>query len=241
MSENLQKEEVLGVGITSEKEEVILQYITTSLQNSSKKYYVVTPNPEIITFAQHHASFKTILNDASLALPDGIGVVWAARLLKKSIKRRITGIDVMEKLCQALAKRPIVVGFLGGRPSVAITTAECLAKKYPGLKIGYAQSEWDEKNMTSKSIDILFVAYGFPKQEEWVAKNLPHIPVKVAMSVGGAFDYISGRVPRAPKVMQDTGLEWFYRLIRQPWRAKRQLALLEFIYRVFKAKLRQSK
>ena len=194
--------------------------------------------------------FKAILNQAQIALCDGVGLWLAGRILGKHFTERITGVDFMQNLCKKVAKKPITVGFLGGRPGVAELTAKCLKAKYPGLNVVFAGTEWDENNSefriqnseTKKEknhnkIDILFVAFGFPKQEQWMNEHLDRIPVRVMMGVGGSFDYISGKIPRAPKIIQAIGLEWLYRLLRQPWRWKRQLALVEFIWLVIKEKL----
>lgn len=161
-------------------------------------------------------------------------------------------------------EKPISIGFLGGRAGIAEETAECLKKKYPSLSVVFAAQEWGGKGLqvykrdkmcdlrfknTNKlvnrkssfinlpQIDILFVAFGFPKQEEWMAEHLGKIPVKVMMGVGGAFDYISGTVSRAPFVMRLFGFEWLYRLIRQPWRIRRQVSLLQFVLMVVKERL----
>ena len=183
--------------------------------------------------------------------------MWASKILGLNLKERITGIGLLESLCQAAAKQPITVGFLGGGEGVAVKAAECLQAKYPGLKVGFAGERWDVgremrdrvgKNSFSSShpnslltshphIDILFVAFGAPKQEFWISENLDKIPVKVAIGVGGAFDFISGSVPRATKFLRLIGLEWLFRLILQPWRWKRQLALLQFLWLVIKQKL----
>lgn len=238
---------LLGVRLINATEKEVLEYITKNIESSSEKYYIVTPNPEMLVYANNNTSFKDILNNAKLALIDGVGIVWAGKVLGKNIKQRITGIDLMESLCREVSvsnagalKKPITVGFLGGGQKVAERTAECLQKKYPGLKIVFAAPEPEKLLKPLKEpkllIDILFVAFGFPKQEKWIAENLDKIPVKVAMGVGGAFDYISGNVPRAPFFICMLGFEWLYRLIRQPWRWKRQLALIEFGYLVLKAK-----
>lgn len=292
-----EKKFLLGIGLTDEKEESILEYIVKSAKKSIEKYYIVTPNPEILVFAQKHKDFKTILNEAKIALIDGVGIIWAYKVLGKDIGYRVSGTDFMEKLCKAVSdynlaskEKPITVGFLGAKPGVAELTAERLSQKYIGLKVAFAGDEWisdvkslshvanDARRTKSKNlklapsslsesrspkgnlgsnnktgsafssfasgqasdIDILFVAFGFPKQEMWMAENLNKIPVKVAMGVGGAFDYISGNVPRAPVFVRNLGFEWLYRLIRQPWRWKRQLALIEFGYLVLKEKLSNS-
>ena len=275
----ISKKNILGVGITNAAKEEILEYIIKSLKNSNKKYFIVTPNTEFLVHASKNPKFKNILNNAELALTDGIGVILAGKILHKPLKERITGVDLLESLCKAVAEKPITVGFLGGRRDVAEKTAECLVEKYHGLKVAFAGSEWPRaisqneskfddgrwkmedsnlkmedrrsinpltstsKNLPStfhhppsKSIDILFVAFGTPKQEIWISENLDKIPVKIAIGVGGAFDYISGRVGRASKWIRDLGFEWMYRLVREPWRIKRQLALLEFIYLVLREK-----
>lgn len=251
----LEKKFLFGVGITSATEEEILEYILQSLKKTAEKYYIVTPNPEILVYASKHKDFRTILNNARLALCDGIGVFWAGKLLGKNFKQRITGVDLMENLCKAVSKQPITVGFLGGGEKIAERAVECLVSRYPRLRVAFISSEWSEEefnfnnkyhvlsskyyaeqNNIHNTVDILFVAFGFPKQEEWMAKNIGKVPVRVMVGVGGAFDYISGAVPRAPRIVRSLGLEWFYRLIRQPWRIKRQLSLLEFMYLVLKEK-----
>lgn len=224
---------ILGVSITNEKKDYILEYIIEQIKKDREKFYVVTPNPEIIVYATKHPEFRKILNEARIGLCDGIGVRIAGYLLDKSFRERLSGVDLLEGLVAKANDLPVTVGFLGAGPGVARRTAECLMVKYPRLKISFIGSEWNHN-----SVDILFVALGYPKQEEWMAKNLPHIPVKVAIGVGGAFDYISGEVKRAPKIVRDLGFEWLYRLIRQPWRWKRQLSLLEFGWMVLKEKIK---
>ncbi len=260
---DLVKTFLLGVGITNENWKNILEYIVKNLQKDTKPYYIVTPNPEILVRAHHHSDFKAILNNAKIALLDGVGITVAARVLSRPLTRRFNGVDFVEKLCEKVANRPITVGFLGAGDVVAEKTAECLGEKYPGLKISFANQEWDEDGFVFRekdkglmikdkdtveekkkiyhssfishhSIDILFVAFGAPKQEEWMASHVRKIPVKVMVGVGGAFDQIVHPSLRPPKVIQDIGLGWFYRLIRQPWRMKRQLALIEFMWLVFK-------
>ncbi len=226
---------LLGVGFSNANNKEILEFIVTGLQTLPKKYYIVTPNPELLVIAHHDKKYKDVLNGAKLALPDGIGVVLASKLLSKPLKERIQGVDLVEKLCKDIAKRPITAGFLGAGPNVAVKTAECLQKKYPGLKVGLIAEEW-AKDLGKKKVDILFVAFGSPKQEIWIAENLNNLPAKVVIGVGGAFDFISGKVRRAPVIVRQLGLEWLFRLIVQPWRIKRQLRLLQFIYLVIMEK-----
>lgn len=244
----LKKDFILKVGITNDTDENILEYILHRLK-IDKKFYIVTPNPEILVYASRHENYKNILNNAEISLADGTGLFLASILMGKPFKQRIPGIEFLEKLCKNTVRNPISMGFLGGRRGVAQRTAECLKKKYPHLNVVFVGEEWSEAGFeygdkadsrrqvarhTPHSIDILFVAFGHPKQEEWIQKNLEKLPIKVAMGVGGAFDYISGEVKRAPFMIRAIGFEWFYRLITQPWRWRRQLSLIEFIKLVVK-------
>lgn len=294
----MNKKNILGVGITNASKKEILEYIVKNLDFFKKKRYFVTPNPEFLVLANKNIDFKNVLNNADLALADGIGVMMAARILGKPLKDRFTGVDLVKNLCEEVSEKPITVGFLGGRGGVAELTAECLQKKYPGLKVGFVGEEWpnaelsdsthshvvddvcsssrgpvksnpsrqysfavravgspssfatpkissmNKNNLAMKQfdkeiIDILFVAFGCPKQEFWISKNLPKIPVKIAIGVGGAFDYISGKIPRAPGFLRGLGLEWLFRLVVQPRRIKRQLSLFEFVYLVLKERISQ--
>ncbi len=230
--EILVKTQLLGLQMVNATANQVLEYIVNFLKNpsnSKQKLLIFTPNPEMIVYAHRHPETKKILNHAQINLPDGVGLTMAASILGQPLKQRIAGVDFMEKLCQECNEKPIKIGLLGAGPGVAEKTSKCLRIKFPKLQIVFAQAEWPSTPQALPEIDILFVAFGFPKQEEWIVKNIPNLPVKAAMAVGGSFDYISGKVSRAPYFMRMLGLEWLYRLIRQPWRWKRQLALIEFI------------
>ena len=236
------KKNILKIGISDATKLEILEYILKGLGNTAKKYFIVTPNPEILMLALKDMYYKKILNSAKLALPDGVGVMIAGKILNKELREKITGVDLVESLCRAVEEKPITVGFLGAGLAVAEQTTECLKKKLPSLKVVFAASgNPDDKTValvkdSKKEIDILFVAFGSPKQEIWIYENLDKLPVKIAIGVGGAFDLISGKIKRAPLWIQKAGFEWLFRLINQPWRAKRQLALIKFIFLVLKEK-----
>lgn len=258
----LVKTSVLGIGVTQGDSKSILEYVVSLAEKGTKKCFIATPNPEMVVASEKDKQLRTLLNSADIALCDGVGLFLTAKLMAKDTVERITGVDFMKSLCENVAEKPITVGFLGGQENVAERTAECLQKMYPGLKVVFAGAEWDEEGVVEEQrakskevrgtksnkirssdsglqknhhhIDILFVAYGFPKQEQWIVDHLDKIPVTVAMGVGGAFDYLSGNVSRAPFYLRAVGLEWLYRLIRQPWRWKRQLALLSFVRLVIK-------
>lgn len=227
---------LLGVGFNNLRINDVLELIIKGLVKNEKKYYVVTPNPEILVIANDDANYKKVLNGAKLTLPDGIGVMIASRLLLKPLRERIHGVDLMESLCREVSKQPITVGFLGGGSNVAELTSECLCEKYPGLKVNFIETEWNFEKKYPET-DILFVAFGSPKQEIWIAENLSRLPVKVVIGVGGAFDFVSGEVRRAPVFVRKLGFEWLFRLIIQPWRIKRQLRLFKFIFLVCKEKI----
>lgn len=264
--QSLVKNNILGVDVTDATEAEVLEYIFNFLSETKDKLYIVTPNPEIIMYAKSHEPFRATLNQAGIAVCDGVGLLWASRILGKPLKGRISGVDLMEKLCKESVRKAVTVGFLGGRPGVAERIAECLMKKYPGLNVVFVAEEWEPDGFSSTeklkvssisylvsgkerkkqntkyqipntTIDILFVAFGFPKQEEWMAKNIEKLPVRVMMGVGGSFDYISGEVHRAPKLLRSLGLEWLFRLIRQPWRLRRQTALLGFMILLLRQRL----
>jgi len=239
MMTKLAKKEVLGVGITNATEKEVLEYVVNFIENEKGQCFITTPNPEILVYAKHNKAFADILKVADISLADGVGVVVAGAILGKSLKSRITGIDFMKNLCEKVSKKPITVGFLGGKGDVALKASECLEKEFWGLDVQLAEAgNPDEKTAKRirelRGIDILFVGFGFPKQEEWIAKYLPELPVRVAMTVGGSFDTVSGSLPRAPMAMRKMGLEWLWRLFLQPSRWKRQLSLLTFIYLVLK-------
>src|ERR1035437_6400393 len=153
---------LLGVGFNNLRIHDVLELMIKGLEKSEEKYYIVTPNPEILVLANNDPVYKKVINNAKLALPDGIGVMMASRLLSKPLRWRIHGVDLMESICREVSKRPITVGFLGGGANVAESAAECLRVKYPGLKINFTEEEWNFEKKHPET-DILFVAFGSPK------------------------------------------------------------------------------
>lgn len=230
------REDILNISFNTNKKGKILEEVVMGLGVKGKKTFIVTPNPELVLLALASKEYRTILNSADFSLPDGIGIVWASRILKKGIQSRISGVDFMKSLCEKVSEQPVTVGLFGAKPGVAEKTSDCLRKMYPGLHISYASDKWDPSKFKASAVDILFVALGSPKQERWIYEHLNELPVKVVMGVGGAFDMISGRTKRAPEFLQNIGLEWLWRLILQPWRIKRQVKLLRFVWLVLKEK-----
>ncbi len=194
---------------------------------------VCTVNPEFIMTARRHPTFAQALAAADLCTPDGVGVLWAARLAGVSLNERVTGSDGIHHICQRAAAQGWRVFFLGAAPGVAERAAAELARLYPGLPVAGtyggspADTDWPQisQHLTAARADLLFVAYGHPHQDLWIHRHKEELPVAVALGIGGAFDFVAGITPRAPHWLRRLGLEWLYRLARQPWRWRRMAAL----------------
>lgn len=229
--------EILGVRVDDVTYEESLAIICEFIE-SGRPHHVMTTNTEHAVVAQKDPEFRRILNQAPLAVPDGSGLIFASRLFGKPLRQHVTGTDLADKLMGLSAKKGYRVFLLGAGAGVAEEAARQLSLRYPGLKVvgtypGSARPE-DEDDIISrvkaaKPIDVLLVAYGSPAQEKWIARNLERLGVPVAIGVGGVFDFFAGRVPRAPKWMRDVHLEWLFRLLIQPHRWRRQLALPYFV------------
>ncbi len=219
--------------------EQIIQHYRASTQPVPCQQ-VITVNPEFVMAAQKHTLFRTAINQAALVFADGVGVVLATRWLHQPVPERVTGVDTVVALAQRCATQGYRLYLLGAAPGVAAQAGARLQEIAPGLQIAdtYAGSpapaEEDEiiERIREARADVLCVAYGAPAQDLWIARNLERLPVAVAMGVGGAFDFLAGRQRRAPRAMQRLGLEWLYRLYREPWRWRRMLALPLFAFQV---------
>ena len=253
---------VLGIPITnvSKKEilEEIQKYLTRVAINGQKSIKIFTPNTEQLVRAQRDPSFAGVLNRADISLPDTVGVVWAGHVLTKNgPEKPIPGVEFMEDLVQLATSRHVPIGLIGGRGNLAVETLNCLRQKYGLLQDSWADDgpeiEGDTlpddiyfqrlaRRIIREETRIVFVAFGPPKQEYFIvrlAKELSTIydlRSIVLMSVGGSFDIISGRLRRAPVWMRTMGLEWLWRLILEPRRIRRQLALVEFVWLVLREK-----
>jgi N-acetylglucosaminyldiphosphoundecaprenol N-acetyl-beta-D-mannosaminyltransferase len=207
---------------------------------------ILAVNPEKVMKAQHDPVLRRALDDAGLLIPDGIGVVFAVRMLWGEHISRVPGSELMPAICALAAQRGYKVFLFGASREVNEQAVATLQHQFPGIPIvGHRDGYVDEAGMP-RLIDeinfcgaqILFVALGSPKQELWMEKYLPSLHhVRVCQGVGGTFDVIAGRVRRAPAFFRQAHLEWFYRLITDPKRALRQVALPQFTLAVFRAKL----
>lgn len=193
--------------------------------------------------AREHRGFRSIVEQAYV-VPDGIGIVYAAKWTNQPIYERVTGVELLEALMAEADRRRWNVYLLGAHPEVISLAAEKLAERYPnacvvGYRDGYFRQDEEEQivqEIAEKKPHLLFVALGAPRQEEWMAKYRDQLNASLMMGVGGSFDVISGKVKRAPAVWQKLHLEWFYRLVSQPSRWKRQLAIPRFVLTVLKEK-----
>jgi N-acetylglucosaminyldiphosphoundecaprenol N-acetyl-beta-D-mannosaminyltransferase len=255
---------VLGIPITNASKKEILEeiqkYLTRVAINGQKSLKIFTPNTEQLVRAERDPSFAGVLNKGDILLPDTVGVVWAGHVLTKNgPEKPIPGVEFMEDLVQLATSRHVPLGLIGGRDNLAVETLNCLSRRWAGLaawaengpEVSIIHDELrlpDEKiyfgrlarRIIREGTRIVFVALGPPKQEYFIDR-LSHVPCLLShgvifMSVGGSFDIISGRLRRAPVWMRNLSLEWLWRLILEPWRLRRQLALIEFVWLVLREK-----
>ena len=247
--------------------------------SQNKKTFIVTPNPEFLVYGEQNPWFEEVLTYSDIAIPDGVALLWAREVIKEKGflnrllkgfwtglkviflgwgKKRVTGTDLTEKLCQLAVKNNWTVYFLGGKEKERAPKAlENMQKEYPGLK-GWAnpgpilslnsqdlsleptlEVKKIVEDINRKQPDFLFVALNMGKQEKFIADNWDQLKIKLGMGIGGAFNYLSGEVKRTPQWLQNMGFEWLYRLGREPWRWKRQLSLGKFIWLVLTSKLKR--
>lgn len=205
--------------------------------------YVVTPNSEIVYEAMADQGLRDLLNGADLVLPDGAGVVLGSKILKTPLKQKVAGVDFADRLLGLLAENGGTVYLLGSKPGIAELAAEKMLAKHPGLQIcGLADGYFKEEGPVIEKInqakpDVLFVCLGAPKQEKFMAAHQKDLQVKVMIGLGGSLDSFAGTVKRAPKWMIACNLEWFYRLLKEPWRFKRMLRLPKFLWAVVRRRI----
>ncbi len=201
-----------------------------SFVRAGQPHQVMTVNVDFLRLGVENRAFHHLINAADLAVPDGMPLLWGARLLGDPLPARVTGIDLIVECAQLAAANDYKIFLLGAGPGVAEAAAQVLRQRCPGVRIvgTYAppvvnafSAEEDDKTVRliqEMQPDMLFVAFGAPRQDEWIRTHLSRLNVPVCMGVGGAFDMLAGRVRRAPEWMQQAGLEWAYRLVQEPTR-----------------------
>jgi N-acetylglucosaminyldiphosphoundecaprenol N-acetyl-beta-D-mannosaminyltransferase len=201
-------------------------------------HIVTTPNPEFVMAARRDPSFRALLARTDLNIPDGVGLLIAARLFGSRFREHVRGTDLVERLAARAAAHGHCWYLLGAAPGVAREAADRLAARHPGLRIVGAEpgsphpaDDPRVRELITKAgpVDLILVAYGAPAQERWLARNLGPLDIPVGIGVGGVFNFLAGRAPRAPGWVRRLELEWLHRLLTQPWRWRRQLALPHFL------------
>ncbi len=237
---------VMGVGFDNlTLDEAVEEALRLISQHCSA--YVVTPNPEIVMMCRGDGAVMDAVQRADLVLPDGVGVVYGARILGTPLKGKLPGIDFAQALMSELAKIDGRVFLLGSKPGVAEMAAKNLSDRYPGLTIcgtmdGYFKDDAPViEAVNAAKPDLLFVCLGAPKQELWMQRNAPKLHVGIMAGLGGSLDVFAGTVKRAPKFFQKLGLEWFYRLIKEPWRIGRMMQLPKFLFATIRERFRRKR
>lgn len=240
----MEKINILGVNVDKVTNKEAVDKVMSMLDEPGN-HSVFTPNSEIILMAYKDAEFCSLLNSADLLTADGIGVVYASKILKNPLSERVAGYDVACGVIDKIAQTGHKLYLFGGKPGVAEQAKEKLKEQYPQLNIvgthnGYFKPEEvpDIINDINKSgAELVFVCLGAPAQEKWIYANKDSLSCHVMMGIGGSLDVFAGNVERAPEAWCNLGLEWLYRLKKEPWRFKRMMALPKFGFTVlFKGK-----
>ncbi|MFA6670253.1 MAG: WecB/TagA/CpsF family glycosyltransferase [Bacillota bacterium] len=244
----MEKVDILGVPVDNTDMEGALARVRELLDGEGVST-VYTPNSEMVVNAAKDGEFMGILKSGDLVVPDGIGIVLASRIYGHPLPERVAGFDLMTRMLDMLAREGRRIFLFGGKPGIAEKAAVNISKIYPGISTkgirdGYFKDEdvpGIVEQINSSGAEVLFVALGSPKQEKWIANHRERLRVKIAIGVGGSFDVLAGEAVRAPAFFRKAGLEWFYRLVTQPWRAVRMVALPVFVLKVLKDRGRRGK
>jgi N-acetylglucosaminyldiphosphoundecaprenol N-acetyl-beta-D-mannosaminyltransferase len=236
--------EILGARVDGATYEDLLERVDAFIA-SGEPHQIITVNVEMLVAARDDPGFAEVLAGGDLNVADSVGVMLAARLLGRPLPERVTGSDGIYRLAAHSASKGHRIYLLGAAPGVAELVADRLTAANPGLEVAGTHagspliSGEDDiiQKIRQADPDLLLVAYGVPAEEKWIARNRQRLGVPVMIGVGGAFDFVAGVTKRAPGWMRRWGLEWLYRLVREPWRWRRQLALPRFLVLVLRQKI----
>lgn len=235
---------VLGIPIIHSNHHSFIDLLEGQIKEN-KKTFVVTANPEIVMRALNDKGYEGYLKKADYITADGIGIVIASKIFNQPLPGRVSGTDMMLDLLEIANQKRHRVYFLGATESVLQLLLKNVHERYPQVEIVGSHNgffDWNDNNIEeeikSTEPDLIFVALGVPKQEQWIAEHLDSFQKGVFMGVGGSFDVIAGVVKRAPKTWQKLNLEWLYRLIKQPSRWRRMLVIPHFLVKVIFQKQR---
>ncbi|QIZ10619.1 WecB/TagA/CpsF family glycosyltransferase [Priestia megaterium] len=234
--------DILGIDFINKQFNEVVNILNEMIK-SNRKAFIVTANPEIVMYAHEHPDYKKIIQSADMVVPDGYGIILASQILNTPIKERVAGYDLMIRLLELGNENKLKIYLLGGREETNQKAVANINSQFPHVQIvgsHHGFFDWENNPITAEikasSPDLIFVALGFPKQEQWIARNLDQFPKGVCMGVGGSIDVLAGEVQRAPRFWQKMNLEWFYRLISQPSRWRRMLAIPRFLLEIFQLK-----
>ena len=239
---------LLGISIPTFSKSDTLEHIEKYLSFRSQFCHIVSLNPENFIISLENDIFREAIETSQIKIIDGVGIILAAQILNIPIGTRMTGIELMERLIVIARKGSLTTLFIGGRPNLALDLAKCYQRQFPEAKFfgieGFKNIQKQTKNEEDAIISIvrtikpnlIFAAFGSPWQELWLARHKRQLKGIVCMGVGQGFDVAAGVVERAPVWIQQTGMEWLYSLIIQPWRWRRQLRLIKFMWLVLKQK-----
>ncbi|MFD2446714.1 WecB/TagA/CpsF family glycosyltransferase [Bacillus sp. CGMCC 1.16607] len=233
----MKKEQYLGVNVSALTYDEILDDLRFRIKEG-KQSTVIAVNPEKVITANKNPLVKELINESTYQIPDGVGVLLASKLKGGTLRERVTGIDMMERLLRFAAEENYGVFFYGAKEEVVSEAKRKLEDRFPTLNIAGYENGYMKDNdalvekINASGANILFVALGSPKQELWIRENMPRLNVKVFQGVGGSFDVFSGKIKRAPAFYRKFGLEWLYRLMKEPKRIKRQMNLPLFLMKV---------
>ncbi|MBD3108526.1 WecB/TagA/CpsF family glycosyltransferase [Bacillus sp. AGMB 02131] len=231
---------ILGVDFINEHFNGMIEIVSGKIAEEQKTF-IVTANPEIVMHAYKDKEYHNIINKADYIVPDGIGIILASKIIKNPLEERIAGYDLTISLLEKANLQKWSIYVLGGQEEVNKLAVKNIIEKYPNLKIAGRHHGFFELNdpeivndIKNTRPDIILVALGFPRQEEWIGKHYDEFTKGIFMGVGGSIDVLAGTVKRAPVIWQKLKVEWLYRLLKQPSRWKRMLALPDFVIKVMK-------
>lgn len=237
----MEKENYLGVDVSPLDYEGIIADLRSRME-AGLQSTIIAVNPEKVMAAEKNEELRQLINSSTYQIPDGVGILLASKMKGGKIASRVTGVDMMDRLIRFAAEENHKVFLYGAKEEVVTMAKQKLEEKYPGLNISGYENGYEKDNdkiinkINASGAELLFVAMGSPKQELWIRENMGKLNVKVFQGVGGSFDVFSGKVQRAPLFFRKLGIEWLYRLSKEPKRFKRQLALPKFLLRILGAK-----
>ncbi len=248
------KNKIFDIPVPNYSKKEILEKIIKYLKKPTGFFHIVSLNPENLVIANKNSIFKKIILSSQMTIIDGVGIVIASRLLGFQAGERFAGVDLMKEIIKIANKLRLRVLLIGGKEKLAESLADCYNSRYSkakfvgtegvnDIKKGMIKEEREllEKIVIDFKPQIVFVAFGSPYQEIWIEHQKNLFKNCLVMSVGGAFDFLSGQVRRAPVFLRKIGLEWLFRLLNQPWRWKRQLRLIEFVWLVIRENIGRMK